>query len=1061
MNSSDLKVVGIGSSAGGLEALQIVLSKLSNLQNCAFIIAQHLSPTHRSMMTELLSRTTKIPVIEIQNAMVIKKNTIYMTPENSDVYVNSGKIYLTNIEQTYGPKPSINYLFNSISEVYGSRAIGVILSGTGSDGAFGIRAIKANGGITIAQSPATAKYDGMPISAINTGKVDLVVSVDNIGEELHRIVHNLESGIVESINESITSQMYQILFNEKGVDFSQYKKSTLVRRIQRRLATLKIDSLAEYVEYLRKNKEEITNLYNDILIGVTEFFRDEEVFYKIEEYLEAIIEKKEQGEEIRLWSVGCSTGEEAYTLAILLHEILQDKIGKYKIKIFATDIDDEALKIARMGIYAETSLVNMKKEYKERYFTISKNQFEIKKSLRELVIFSKHNITSDSPFLRIDFISCRNMLIYFNQNLQDRFFPIVHYALKENGILALGLSESLANHHDLFIPLEKKLNIFKAQFTGIKEAPKLYNYTTHTKNFDDFRATNVKSEEESLEQSVVESLLSLMLNQCVVINSSFDIVYIKGRVPYIEQPEGRATNNIFKCVNQDLSLELRTALNEAVKTKKIQTTPVINTLLLESIEKYVKVNVVPVKNHQSDEYLYTLFFVSEKLENVYGFVSQSGSESESVEKVKLELSRTKSHLQNVIEELESSYEEMQSLNEELSSSNEELQSSNEELETTNEELQSTNEELQTAYSELKILYEDREHKSKKLQDLTQTLQRGKERLQKQQKLTDTLIESVPVGIIMLDEHGHLSIMNENAKHILLLDKNERDEAAQSAYLEKLIKENLPFEIIKKSYEPIYKVEHTILEKGEEKLTVRVNGVPLFNPKGDFVGAVFSIVESQSFQSSVAVANTQSSSGEDTTLLSMALFDIMSNLHSYVSDLSLLTQSLSSLNANAKQKEQLQEDINNKIDELVTVISSNTNYYSELFVSQKSSFLALLKRYVRSISNLFAQEGIEIVEHIDSEYFIECLPIDTSRFLLELFFRLRLLLKSRLQSTAMVMSITYRLDDNSLIIEIDGFTLKESDLTKLSKSLKKSFTRASIKRLECIKIQNAQGSGLCI
>ena len=1059
MNSKELIVVGIGSSAGGLEALQIVLAKISNVENCAFIIAQHLSPTHKSMMTELLSRITKIPVIEIKNGMKIKKHTIYMTPENSDVYVAAGKIFLTNIEQTYGPKPSINYLFNSLAEAFGSKAMGIILSGTGSDGAFGIRAIKANGGITIAQSPATAKYDGMPVSAINTGKVDLVVSVDNISEELHRIVHNLESGVVENINESITSQMYQIIFDEKGVDFSQYKKSTLVRRIQRRLATLKIASLAEYVQHLRENKEEITNLYNDILIGVTEFFRDKDVFEKVQEYLETIVEKKEQGEEIRLWCIGCSTGEEAYSLAILLHEILQEKISKYKIKIFATDIDDEALKIARTGIYAETSLVNMKKEYRERYFTIAKNQFEIKKSIRELVIFSRHNITSDSPFLRIDYLSCRNMLIYFNQSLQDRFFPIVHYALKENGILTLGLSESLGGHLELFIPLEKKHNIYKAQYTGIKEAPKLYNYKAAYHSFEDIKPRVKKNEEEFLEESVVEGVLNMMLNQCALINSSHEIVYIKGKIPYIEQPQGRATNNIFKCINQDLSLELRTALNEAVKTKTMQSTPVISIVLLDSIEKYLKIAVVPIKNENNGEYLYALFFQTEKLEHVYGFVSEGVNENETIEKLKLELTRTKAHLQNVIEELETSYEEMQSLNEELSSSNEELQSSNEELETTNEELQSTNEELQTAYSELKILYDDKEDKAKKLQEVTQSLQAGQEAMKKQQKLTDTIIESVPVGIIMLDEDGRLSVMNQNAQNILLC---KIDTDAQQ-----MIEHNLPFEIVKKTHEPIYKVEHTIENEGSQTLFITVNGVPLFNHKGEFIGAVFSIIDNLSVENISASAKhvvdgKDLSVSEQFSMVKLGLLDIASNLQSYVSDLSFFIQALSQSKADATIKARLEENINTKVNEITTIITSNINYYKELFVVQKSPFIPLLKRYINILKQIFVDDKILFEENLDAKVLLECSPREASAFLLELFSVLLSLVQRSSQEQEILLSISYSVKNSSVSIMVKGLEFEQESLEKLKQSLStESNQERGIKELSSVCIEDLHGKSVCI
>lgn len=686
MSSKDLVVVGIGSSAGGLEALQLMLSKLSDNLNCSYIIAQHLSPTHKSMMVELLSRITNIPVIEVQNGMVIKAKTIYMTPENSDIFVSNGRIYLKSIEQTYGPKPSVNYFFNSLAQTYGSKSIGIILSGTGSDGAFGIRAIKASGGITIAQSPQSAKYDGMPISAINTGKVDIVSPIENIPNEISRIVDNLGKNVADSINSNIISQIYRIIFEEKGVDFSQYKKNTLTRRIERRLAALRIETLNDYVDYLKINIDEVTNLYNDILIGVTEFFRDPEVFDEIKEQIQILLEKKEQGEEIRFWSIGCSTGEEAYTLAIILSEILQEKITRYKIKIFATDIDDESLKMARAGIYAETSLANVDKNLINKYFSIQKNQFEIKKSIRELVVFSKHNIISDSPFLRADLISCRNMLIYFNNNLQSRFFPIVHYALKDNGILLLGKSESISEYQDLFVTVNKNLKIFKSQYTGLKELPKLYNYSGINKNYEEPKPVSFKNEEELLEEKIVEATSKFILNQCVLINSSNDIVYTKGENPFISFSQGRATTNIFKCLKEEITLDVRSVLNEVQKDKKYRSTQFRSVTLFDNYLKYLRVIIVPIQNEKNDDWFYALYFQSEDIQNLKGYITQNENDNETITTLSLELERTKSHLQNVIEELETSYEEMQSLNEELSSSNEELQSSNEELETTNEEL---------------------------------------------------------------------------------------------------------------------------------------------------------------------------------------------------------------------------------------------------------------------------------------------------------------------------------------------------------------------------------------
>jgi two-component system CheB/CheR fusion protein len=989
MAIKDLVVVGIGSSAGGLEALQVMLSKLSENLNCAYIIAQHLSPTHRSMMVDLLSRITNIPVIEVQNGMVIKGKTIYMTPENSDIFVSNGRIYLKSIEHTYGPKPSVNYFFNSLSQSYGSKSIGVILSGTGSDGAFGIRAIKASGGITIAQSPQSAKYDGMPISAINTGKVDMVVSIENISNEIARIVDNLGKNVADGLNSSIISQIYRIIFEEKGVDFSQYKKNTLTRRIERRLAALKIETLNDYVDYLKINIDEVTNLYNDILIGVTEFYRDPDVFEEMKEQIKILLEKKEQGEEIRFWSIGCSTGEEPYTLAIILSEILQEKITKYKIKIFATDIDDESLKIARAGIYAETSLISIDKNIINKYFSINKNQFEIKKSIRELVVFSKHNIISDSPFLRADLISCRNMLIYFNNTLQSRFFPIVHYALKDNGILLLGKSESISEHHDLFVTVNKNLKIFKSQYTGLKELPKLYNYSSINKNYDEPKAVSFKNEEELLEEKIVEATSKFILNQCVLINSSNDIVYTKGEIPFISFSQGRATTNIFKCLKEEITLDVRSVLNEVQKDKKYRSTQFRSVSLFENLFKYVRVIIVPIQNEKNDDWFYALYFQSEDIQNLKGYITQNENDNDTITSLTTELERTKSHLQNVIEELETSYEEMQSLNEELSSSNEELQSSNEELETTNEELQSTNEELQTAYSELKVLYDDREYRTKQLEDMTLKLKFQTEDLRKQKELTEAIINTTPVAIIMTDTAGKINFANTNAQNLFRLNKKE----LTSKYInesfwnildingEKILEENMIVNIIKKTYETARNIKYS-METGEKyRILVSINGSPVFDIKGDFVGIVFSIDDitqkhfmqeeinkykesnsigeriEQSFEK-IKASGILNSSIEQFNLIQMAMLDISTNLKNMISEATLLSSTLSNSH-DIKLNKELGYELDNVLLNMNTFINGNIVYYNDMYINKKLDFVNILKKSLELFSYSFEQQDIKV------------------------------------------------------------------------------------------------------
>lgn len=921
--------------------------------------------------------------------MVIKTKTIYMTPENSDIFVSNGRIYLKSIEHTYGPKPSVNYFFNSLAQTYGSKSIGIVLSGTGSDGAFGIRAIKAAGGITIAQSPQSAKYDGMPVSAINTGKVDIVAPIENISNEIARIVDNLGKNVADSINSSIISQIYRIIFEEKGVDFSQYKKNTLTRRIERRLAALKIETLNDYVDYLKMNIDEVTNLYNDILIGVTEFFRDPEVFDEMKEQIAILLEKKEQGEEIRFWSIGCSTGEEAYTLAIILSEVLQEKITKYKVKIFATDIDDESLKIARAGIYAETSLVNVNKNLINKYFSIHKNQFEIKKSIRELVVFSKHNIISDSPFLRADLISCRNMLIYFNNTLQSRFFPIVHYALKDNGILLLGKSESISEYHDLFVTVNKNLKIFKSQYTGLKELPKLYNYSGVNKNYEEPKTTSFKNEEELLEEKIVEATSKFILNQCVLINSSNDIVYIKGENPFISLSQGRATTNIFKCLKEEITLDVRSVLNEVQKDKKYRATQFRSVTLFDTYLKYVRVIIVPIQNEKNDDWFYALYFQSEDIQNLKGYITQNENDNETIASLTSELERTKSHLQNVIEELETSYEEMQSLNEELSSSNEELQSSNEELETTNEELQSTNEELQTAYSELKVLYDDKEYRAKQLEDMTSKLKFQTEDLRKQKELTEAIINTTPIAIIMTDTTGKINFANTNAQNLFKLTKKDiLNRYIDGAYWNildingvEIESQHLIVDIIKRTYETVKDIKYS-METGEKyRILVSVSGSPIFDVKGDFVGIVFSLEDitqkhlmqeqiskykdndsigekiEQSFEK-IKAAGILNSSVDQFNLLQITMLDISTNLKNMISEATLLSSNITN-NQDKNVAQELGLQLNNLLLNMNTFINENLVYYNDMYIYKKLDFVKLLKKSIDLFTYSFEQQDIKI------------------------------------------------------------------------------------------------------
>lgn len=988
---NDLIVVGIGSSAGGLEALQKFLGSMDEVDNLAFIVTQHLSPTHRSMMVELLQRETTIPVLEIKNGMVIKAKTIYITPENTDIYVQNSKIYLKNIQQAFGPKPSVNYFLTSLAQDFQERSIGVILSGTGSDGSYGVRAIKAEGGITIAQSPKSSKYDGMPISAINTGKVDMVADIEDLASEVGRLAYSIDHKTI-STNMTLNhmQNLFKILFEETSVDFSEYKKSTLTRRISRRMAALKIESLGQYISELEKEPTEVRNLYNDILIGVTSFFRDKEAFESLREHLENMLAKKKEGEDIRIWVVGCSTGEEAYSIAILLHEILGEKVRHYHTKIFATDIDGESLKIARSGIYSEATLVEMDKTLLNKYFRVLKHQYEIKKELREMIVFSHHNIIADSPFLRLDMLTCRNMMIYFSTELQNRIIPLMHYALNDGGILMLGKSETVGENENLFATIDRVHKIYKAQFVGHKSAPKLFK-PTFTNSYKDQSQVKRKSEAQIFDDLLINAKDKYLMDKAIIINSTYDIIYIKGEIPYLKYPEGKTTYNIFKLLDEDLSIELRSLINMAYKDREIQASKYISVNLFGVAKRFVRIIVTPVEDDSSEDIFFALFFQTEKEDALSGFVNIDDSVDESVVRLKKELAETKAHLQNVIEELESSYEETQSLNEELQSSNEELQSSNEELETTNEELQSTNEELQTAYTELRMLYNEKEDKNKQLEELTQNLQKNMQNYKDQKDLTDAIINTAPIAITMVNAEGSITYVNTRAQKLFGISKeevaNKTFDSSMwniSTYDDKPFpREKLPFSIIKKTYDRVFDIEHAITIDGN-KLYLSVSGAPLFGEEGIFKGAVFSIMnKTQSVMNSKNIKAYQASLKENDEILTalrqgenvqvgnsfeifqQAIGSLNLKWRNQLNELMLINDNLKDeveskkLDPTFNRLEQIMQELNNELNGL-------ESFFIQSLVNQSMSSVQVLKESVDIFEQSFEDLGMPVVDYLDDK-----------------------------------------------------------------------------------------------
>jgi len=744
LNPEDIHyVVGVGASAGGLEALQHMVANLPTNTGMSFVIAQHLSPSYKSMMVDLLEKDSTIPVVPAKHQASLQPDTIYVCPPNYNIEINhNDQIILTAASQErQSPRPSVDLLFESIAVAKKENAIGIVLSGTGSDGARGIRAIKGEGGFGIAQDPNAAKYNGMPNSAINSGNIDLILNAQEIGLELKNILkfpraHNY-SFEETAISRDNYNRIMGLVKKHFNVDFTLYKETTILRRIERRMTTLKIPKIEDYLSYSMDNAKEIELLFNDFLIGVTAFFRDNRAFESLHTHLQHYFVNK-SSKVFRAWIPGCSTGEEAYSIAILLNEVIGPAIDEYKIQIFATDIDKNAIEFARNGVYPESALQNMPDLYKRKYFTLHNDHYEVIKPIKANLIFSVHNLINDPPFLRLDLLSCRNLLIYFNLELQRQLIPIFHYALNPKGLLFLGQSESIGVFHEQFRSASRSGKVYEAVFLGKKHAPlrnvsyqDIEDYIDPVQAKDDDmkvgRATK-PSFEITLQDLITEKLNQEFFKYVIVLNENLDIIFNKGQNPLLVRPDGQPSNNIYKNLHPTLTIDLRSAMHslELQDVESIKTP--YQRLEIGNNSFYARINLLRIEERPRLGALFLLLCqIDEEMDVPRSMDSNAGEERFSKEQER-QLIKAKEQLQSVIEELETSNEEMQSMNEELQSSNEELQSSNEELETTNEELQSTNEELQTAYAELRVAYEDKEAQQSKLEQLTCDLAQSNQRL---------------------------------------------------------------------------------------------------------------------------------------------------------------------------------------------------------------------------------------------------------------------------------------------------------------------------------------------
>lgn len=708
----ELTVVGIGASAGGLEALRAFVGHLPTATSMAYIIAQHLSPKHESMLVQLLGRETRLKVAQIRDGMAIEANTIYITPANKNLVVENSLLRLTEPEDRPIPKPSVDSFFRSLANDFGEHAIAVVLSGTGSDGSHGVRAIKAEGGFTLVQAPETAKYDGMPRAAIETGCVDLIMPADRIAGELQRLVEMAGRALLTQPEEPeapVYERITRLIQQQSGLDLSAYKEKTVHRRLRRRMAARHLNDLENYLQLLEEDPQEVESFCQDILISVTSFFRDAEAFEALHDQLYNLLRNRRPGDEIRIWVPGCATGEEAYTLAILLSEMLGPGVRDYRIHIFATDLDEPALNTARRGVYSASSLVELNQDTINRYFQPYGDQYKVVKSLREMLVFARQDLLHDPPFLRLDLLSCRNLLIYFNNDTQRRLFELFHYAVNPGGLLFLGKSENVTRHEHLFVPLESTWKIFRQRGSRSSYSGTPYYRPSSGGQTSDDADTPVRTRPKlSAYDRMIRSAMEQYAPAGLLVDETLQIQHILGDTsPYLRIPHGDPDFTVRNLVRRELRVDM-SALVTRVKKERVSTFS--RSIDLPDQGRRVRVSVHPVTGELDEELLYLICFdavqgtVSDEKSAAGASGGSDGVDDEAAEQrideLEDELATTREHLQTVIEELETTNEELQSSNEELQSSNEELQSSNEELETTNEELQSTNEELTTVNEEL-------------------------------------------------------------------------------------------------------------------------------------------------------------------------------------------------------------------------------------------------------------------------------------------------------------------------------------------------------------------------
>lgn len=734
-------IVGIGASAGGLEAIEAFFKAMPVDSGMAFVIIQHLSPDYKSLMVELLSRKTEIPVHRAEDEIIVDANNIYLIPPKKNLTIFHGKLILEDQKHREGINLPVDVFLRSLAEDQGENAVAVILSGTGSDGTRGVRAVKERGGLVMVQDEASAKFDGMPRAAASTGVADFVLPPNEMPSQLVACLRHPYASRQERQQQAITDEsgltrLFSLLRTKTKVDFTYYKPNTITRRIERRIAVTQVADLDAYVRYAEQTPAEITALYRELLIGVTSFFRDPEVMTKLHESVLPDLLERTKNREIRFWVAGCSTGEEAYTLAILTREVMESLGIARDIKIFATDIDRDAVLKAGTGVYPESIAADLNPVLLAKYFYCRGETYHVARSVREMVVFAQHNLVKDPPFTRIDLVSCRNLLIYLQTNLQQRALEMFSFSLQSGGILLLGTSETVGDMEDCFVPVDRKLKIYRSQGKGrniidvnpLEISPK--NERSLPLAVTGFRRSprTGTREQERLLSRLLETLTDSYVPLTVVVNEQLEVLHTLGKTTGIfTLPSGRALLDISKMVNRELAIPLTTGIQKVFRTG--EELVYSNVRLHESdITRTMRLRIRLLPGRKSDEALTVIFF--ERIEDIHPSTEDTVAEYDLDEETGLRLQDLEQELQFTRENLQATIEELETSNEELQATNEELLASNEELQSTNEELQSANEELYTVNTE----YQN------KILELTEV-----------RNDVDNLLSTSNIGIVILDE----------------------------------------------------------------------------------------------------------------------------------------------------------------------------------------------------------------------------------------------------------------------------------------------------------------------